>query len=63
MLFAGVSRFANKAVIALRLLTTWAAVDDRAVTLDAEKRASAAVATVLKLKRIIASVFGWKLSD
>jgi hypothetical protein len=57
MLFAGVCRPCDREVMVLMLVTTWSAVN-WAATLDAERRASAAVAAVLKLKRILADVFG-----
>jgi hypothetical protein len=62
MLFAGVCRFCDRVVIILMLVTTWTDVN-WAETLDVERRASAAVATELKLKRIMANVFDWKMSD
>jgi hypothetical protein len=62
MLFAGLCRFFERVVMVLMLVTTWEAVN-WAATLVAERRVSAAVATVLNVKRIMADVLGWKLSD
>jgi hypothetical protein len=54
MLFAGLCSFCERDVIELRLVTTCADVN-WAATSDAERKATAAVATALKLKRMMAS--------